>query len=192
MTPAGGGAGLRSQLPAILIEAFSVIFAVLLALGINEWRETRARERLAADALVKLRQEVATNRENLGTALERQRAALEELTVAIEKISEGESREVEVGLVVEQLRNAAWESTILTDAARYMDFELVSTLSDVYHLQELVDDMVRQLLTRMTSTDFHDSDRRLNALRSYVDSLAQLVALEKNLMELYDEFERGG
>jgi hypothetical protein len=43
---------LREKLPELLLEAVSVVFAVLLALAVDEWREPRSRNTLAARASI--------------------------------------------------------------------------------------------------------------------------------------------
>jgi hypothetical protein len=49
---------LREKLPELLLEAVSVVFAVLLALAVDEWRETRSRNALAARARASILEEI--------------------------------------------------------------------------------------------------------------------------------------
>lgn len=179
---------LRSQTPAILVETFSVVLAVLLALGINGWRERRAEAQLAADALAKLVTEVEGNRDRLTNILPQQRARAESLQSGIDAIEAGNEPGVNIGLIAEQLRSAAWETALLTDAARHMDFEVVSQLSDIYKLQEVVDASLNRMLASMTSADFADDERSLPALKAFVGSMVQLISLEEQLLDLYEEW----
>ena len=54
----------RSSIPVqrLLLEAFSIVFAVVLALGVDEWRETRHLEEKAQKAHAHILEEVRSNR----------------------------------------------------------------------------------------------------------------------------------
>ena len=59
------GARLGERLPEILIEALFMLVAVVLAFAVEEWREERELDGLAAEARGAILQEVRRNRDEL-------------------------------------------------------------------------------------------------------------------------------
>ena len=55
----------RSSIKKALLEIFSIVLAVLLALGVSEWQEDRRESELAAIALENVRMELESNRTTL-------------------------------------------------------------------------------------------------------------------------------
>ncbi len=177
---------LRAQLPKILLEMISVVFAVLFALAVDQWREEKAQADLAAEALEKVTLEVTTNRTNLAEMLPLQRTQIDKLRTGIEA-----GGSIRANFTAETLRNTAWQTAIMTEAVRFMEFETTSTLSDVYNLQNLVSKSIENGFLSLSSVDFHDDARREAAVKSLLGAYVQLVHLEEQLLEQYDVFLYG-
>ena len=179
---------LREQFPTILVEVVSVVFAVLLALAVNAWQERRAEDHLAQEAWQRIEAEIRLNRDELATSLPEQRATLEEFrqTVARYETEPGDS--VRIELTTGSLRDAAWQTALVTQAVRFMDFEKVSDLSAIYNLQGMVDEAVDRVLSTMTAVELFDDAQRLAGFKSLRNTYAQLLDLESQLLEIYDEF----
>ena len=177
------------QWPQLLTEMFSVVLAVLLALAVNQWREDQARIALAEEALVKVTHEVTDNRRRLQETLEEQKAQLEQLRTKIEELAETPDQEgFSINLTAESLRDTSWQTTLVTGAVRSMSFETIAILSDVYRLQGLVDRAVERMLDSMTSPDFFRDEMDMVAIRHMTANLNQVIELEVQLIERYDEF----
>jgi hypothetical protein len=123
----------------IAVEFISVVFAVLLALGLNHWRENKINEQLAADSYQRIQREVEDNITELDSSLlefdqfiekiKAERALLDSLGDHYNRVSWSYSHPV--------LSIDAWRTATITNAILNMDPDLVEDLADVYAVQEM-------------------------------------------------------
>lgn len=97
-------------------RALLIVLSVLLALGVDSWREAREHRELATRALHGLVDEARANCSNILAVGDYHDAVL-----AGEHRPEG----IRVGL----LRNDAWEVVKTTGAAAWLDYEMVAAMS---------------------------------------------------------------
>ena len=126
---------LREKLPEILIEAGSVVIALLLALAINAWNQDRELRERADTARAGILAELRTNRDDLDAARPKLREIVESLREKLAKDAP-EPHEVTVLLGVTQLSSAAWRAALATDAMRTVDFAWISEVARVYEVQD--------------------------------------------------------
>ncbi|MCB1606585.1 MAG: hypothetical protein KDI71_06375 [Xanthomonadales bacterium] len=129
---------LRERLPEILLEAFSVLVAVLLAFAVEEWRDDRELAQRADEARVAIVAEIARNERELAGVQQDLQTTLEALENAAKATREGNppdglSLNVEVAL----LSSAAWKTALATDSSRRLDYAWMLQVSELYELQEL-------------------------------------------------------
>jgi hypothetical protein len=181
---------LKQQAPTLVVEAISVVFAVLLALAINEWRQGREEARIASEAMDRLRIEIQQNHDNLAAVLDQQAGAIDALGAVIEDLGAGRKPDGELAFNfrTEQVRNAAWETALLTQAVRFIDFELVSSAADIYELQELVSSGVQRVLDRMSALGASEGEQLVRDLRLVHSAASQLLSLERQLVRRYEAF----
>lgn len=130
--------GLRERLPEILLEAFSVLIAVLLAFAVEEWRDDRELAERAAEARSAIVAEIDRNRDELEQAQEDLQTTLDQLEAAAaarkkEQSPEGLSLSVDIAL----LSSAAWKTAMATDSSRRLDYAWMLQISELYELQDL-------------------------------------------------------
>ena len=77
------GTGPMRLLPDAFLEAGLIIFAVLVALGVDEYRESRKERQLAETALDRIETEIRSNRAGLLSGREGKVALLEDLGDAV-------------------------------------------------------------------------------------------------------------
>ena len=126
---------LREKLPEILIEAGSVVIALLLALAINAWNQDRELRERADTARAGILAELRTNRDDLDAARPKLREIVDSLRDKLAKDAP-EPHEVTVLLGVTQLSSAAWRAALATDAMRTVDFAWISEVARVYEVQD--------------------------------------------------------
>ncbi|MEE8595438.1 MAG: hypothetical protein V3T25_06155 [Gemmatimonadota bacterium] len=80
---------LKSKLPELVVEGFSVMLAVLLALAADSWREDRANRELAALARASVLEEVRGNLAELEDTREDHVRLLERLVRDIDELDAG-------------------------------------------------------------------------------------------------------
>jgi len=167
----------------LLIEVFSIVLAVLLALGVNQWREQEANEALARTALANVASELESNLKLL-TLINTNNAA------ALESISDQEDDEPVVFVPGLQLQEIAWESLLSTGVSTYVDYSTILMISETYSIQDVYKGLGAQVTqAEMTATAFSVAmgtvvDDRI--LRSeFVGYFELLVQIELQLLESY-------
>ena len=135
--PGGRRPRVREKLPELLVEAASVVFAVLLALAVDEWRETRSQKALAARARASILEEIRANESELRNTRDNNRAMLQRIEEALPRIKQEPETFVEFNFQIALLSSAAWHTAQTTQAANFLDFDWVRRVSKVYELQDL-------------------------------------------------------
>jgi hypothetical protein len=170
---------IRRKLPGLLLEAASVVFAVLVALAVDEWRQEREDLQLAHRALTGIAAEIRSNLGELDEARDANRAMLEQLEAVL--ASEA-PRSFGVQFAYSLLTSAAWQTSQVTQAIHFVDYGLVQKIAQVYDLQMLFVEGQRGLVEQMSVGAGPDDplaplQRRLEVLRD----------LETGLIESYRE-----
>jgi hypothetical protein len=189
-------ARLRERLPEILIEAASVTAAVLLALGVDAWRE-RLREQEAAErALAALRLEAQENRRELRGALEKARATrarLQPLAAAEEWPPEVR---LDLGLEIAMLSRAGWDTAQATGALPLMGVERSVQLAGVYELQRWLERAQERAFDALSAATAaapaRDDAAFRTAVRRFDREVATLIQLGEALDRAYGEQLRPG
>lgn len=126
---------LRDKLPEILIEAASVVLALLLALAVNEWHDRRQEDERAAVArraiLAELRAnsaEIRSSRGALKEIVQTLRGALDDSKPAMDKL--------QINLGISLLSAAAWRAALATQASQRLEFDWITRVAKVYELQD--------------------------------------------------------
>jgi hypothetical protein len=141
-----GRSRFRERLPDILIEVGSVLFAVLLALGVDDWREARRNEELAEFARRSIVAELRANEKELREAQSDNRLVLERIQRQLSARDTSRTVRFEVDVNVAQLTSPAWDLARATEALRYMDYDWLLETSRLYDLQALLASDQRELL----------------------------------------------
>ena len=130
----------RNSIRSVAIEVFSIVFGVLLALGVNEWRSVRSAEARAAAAVANIRQEIEANRTMLTTIHDNN---VRTVRAMAEDDADNDSTAAFIpGL---QLKDAAWEAARTSGALERLDYEVLLSLSGLYKIQDVYVSLGRQL-----------------------------------------------
>lgn len=131
-------ATLRGRLPTLIAQALSVIFAVLVALAVDQaWeeRENRALGRRGLDGIVA---EMTRNLDRLEEGrprIDSILAGIDSVTRILEADNDLEDIEVEVDYPVALLSSAAWQTAQVTRAVHFVPIDVVTRIAGVYDLQ---------------------------------------------------------
>ena len=128
----------RAWLPRVIAESVLIVFSVLLALGVDEWREKSAHERQAAAARREILAELRANRDAVRESMRYHATVLDSL--AAHRGDAGWTPPVRLfsrGFVSPaQFSHTAWSSASETGALTHMDYDAVLRYSRVYAQQD--------------------------------------------------------
>lgn len=138
---------MRRRLPQLLLEAASVVFAVLVALAVDEWRQDRENVQLAQRALTGITTEIRSNLGELDGARAQNGAMLATLdSMVASEPQAGFGVQFEYAL----LSSAAWQTSQVTQAIHFVDYGLVQRIARVYDLQTLFVEGQRGVVEQMS------------------------------------------
>jgi hypothetical protein len=179
----------RPKIPfgRLALEFIVIIVGVLVALGVNEWAEGRDNDRLARESLravaieldqnlTRVRDQIAYHQEIL-PALDSLRRLAETGT----PISNAPSSLLPQGLGFPFLQETAWETALFTQAVRYFEFGIASSLSLVYSGQETLADYERVTQEAVTRPETFAARDHRGTIMFLSVVLGEVVELERTL-----------
>ncbi len=177
-------------LPRVLFESALIVVSILVALGLDEWRQNRQSEDVIHRALSSFLSEVQQNRirvedatpfnQGLRSVLNRHYvddniASVDEFVSMVESYSP----------VV--LQSTAWETALATGSLAKMDYTLVSALSLTYSLQNRYQLASRSGFGELTSPQNLAEDTLKLAAYNSVRYLDNITGMETELGVIYGE-----
>ena len=179
----------RWPLATLAIEVLSIVFGVLLALGVNEWRQNRANAELAERARTNLFAEIEANRNHLQIILDQNLAFQRRMTAA----SSDDDDEVGYQLAW-GLQDTAWNVARDTEALQYMPFETVYGFSAVYSFQQTYRNLGLQMSQAQMMGFMNDSGdgqdgqvmTHREIYRRFLPIIELMIENEKSLLAAYE------
>jgi len=179
-------ARLAEKLPEILIEAASVVFALLLALALNQWNERRELRERGDAVRSAIRAELGENRIEIASARPNLLEIQRELRDVI-RGKEGAEHELTVTLGVSLLSAAAWHAALATQASETIDFKWMTTVAKIYELQESYVHVQSAAVDQLTSIPAGDDKGAKAIAGSLIARIDGLVQLADGLTKAYDD-----
>jgi len=161
-----------------------VVFAVIVALGVDEWREDRSNADLADRALAGVVAEVRSNRDELLSSQESNQELL--TTVRNAAADTVLPDDFSVNYEYSLISSSAWETAQVTRATQYMTLDQVQQLARLYGLQGLFQrsqDQVMDMIMTMGEVADRDPESIPRLLRG---PLTNAVGLQGLLVQVYD------
>ena len=138
------------RLGSLLAEAAMVVFAVLVALAVDQWREDREIASQVARAQAGVEAELRSNREELGTGSASVQAMFDTVSSMVGRMRRGEVvREGNLAGELPEFSDAAWETARVTGAVAHMPYEWILRTARVYDTQVLAREAHRQVLSSL-------------------------------------------
>ena len=190
---------LRRALPRLLFESALIVFSILLALAVSEWRDERETRRTVETALETVRQEIERNREAVASSLPYHR----EMIGRLERFLEGPEPAREVsergwievlaelaprGLLPPTLSTTAWETARAQGVPAELEFDTAHDLARLYFWQEQsVGRTWPRIADAVLAVEAFDRGRsQEDRLRYVLVATQELAAQEAELLGAYD------
>ena len=179
-------------LPRVLFESALITVSILLALGLDEWREDRQNLQTIEQAMSNFLSEIRQNKARVDDAAPFNQGLRDVLLARYEAGSIATSADF-IGIVESYapvvLQATAWETALATGSVTKMDYNLVSALSLTYGLQDryqeaTANSAVESLIPYNIAADTLDVSV-YNAVRY----LSSVTAMETELGVVYEEAE---
>jgi len=177
-------------LPRVLFESALIVISILVALGLDEWRDDRQDEETVQLALSNFASELRQNQARVEDAAPFNRGLRSVLRNHyqdddIESVEEFVNMVESYAPVV--LQSTAWETALATGSLAKMDYNLVSALSLTYSLQNRYQLASRSGMADLTSPQ-NLSEEKLNlAMYNSIRYLDDITSMEEELGVIYDE-----
>lgn len=190
------GGRVRWRLAELATEALMVVFAVLVALGVEEWREERQLRAFADRARAAVDQEIELNlaefrstESNLSEGSETVATLLQALLEARES---GESGSVEGSFSFSEpeISMAAWRVAQASQAAPYFDYDWVIDRARHYEFLERYSDLWHRFMEGLASTDAASATNDLDAVvAAFSLTQGQLRIIRQHHEQLQEQME---
>lgn len=182
---------LREKLPEILIEAASVVLALLLALAANAWHEHGQDVERARTARAAILAELRNNR----VELDESRAAMKGNLALLGEMAhddssaKGQSAHLDVPLAL--LSEAAWRTAQSSQALRETDYAWTIEVSRCYELQGLFMQMQWLVLEQIADMGKAQLNTRADIARQLQGRIGIMSKLSGDLDQTYADLLDG-
>ena len=179
-------------LPRVLLESALITVSILLALGLDEWRENREDEETIKLAMSNFLNEIAQNKVRVDDAAPFNRGLHQVISQRYQNgdiTSMSEYIEMIDSYSPVVLQSAAWETALATGSLAKMDYSLVSALSLTYGLQSRYEQTNRGATSRLTNPQVLTPDTLDVAIYNALQYLEDVTGMETELGVVYDEAE---
>jgi len=177
-------------LPRVIFESALITVSILLALGLDEWRENREVEETIRQAMSNFLSEIRQNKARVDDAAPFNKGLHD---VIEQRNQQGDIQSMSDFLGIMDsyspvvLQSTAWETALATGSLAKMDYGLVSALSLTYGLQSRYEQTNRGAVSRLTSPQVLSPDTLDLAIYNSLQYLENVTSMETELAVVYTE-----
>ena len=177
-------------LPRVIFESALITVSILLALGLDEWRENREAEETIRQAMSNFLSEIRQNKARVDDAAPFNKGLHD---VIEQRNQQGDIQSMSDFLGIMDsyspvvLQSTAWETALATGSLAKMDYGLVSALSLTYGLQSRYEQTNRGAVSRLTSPQVLSPDTLDLAIYNSLQYLENVTSMETELAVVYTE-----
>jgi hypothetical protein len=171
---------LISRLPALALEALMVVFAVLVALGVEEWREQRQMAAFAERVRSAVLAEVDANLEEFRTTRQDLRTRSEILGQVMAE-SDISPLEGNLTLRLPEFSSAAWSAAQVSQVAPHLDYEWMIAVSRAYESYAIYSRISERVIDAMSLV--MGGEPTLDGIRAIHGRLLVLIDVHDQVME---------
>ena len=177
-------------LPRVIFESALITVSILLALGLDEWRENREAEETIRAAMSNFLSEIRQNKARVDDAAPFNKG-LHDVIYQRDQQGDIQSMSDFIGIMDSYspvvLQSTAWETALATGSLAKMDYGLVSALSLTYGLQSRYEQTNRGAVAGLTSPQVLSPDTVDLAIYNSLQYLEDVMSMETELAVVYTE-----
>jgi len=177
-------------LPRVIFESALITVSILLALGLDEWRENRETQATIRQAVSNFLSEIQQNKARIDDAAP--------FNLGLYEVIDQRHRSGDIRTMTDfismmdsyspvALQSTAWETALATGSLAKMDYGLVSALSLTYGLQSRYDQTNRGAKARLTNPQVLTDDSVELAIYNSLQYLKDVTGMETELAVVYAE-----
>ncbi len=180
-------------LPQVTIESILIVVSILVALGLDSWRQERNDEEFVRTALSNFQIEIQRNQARIDDAAPFNQGLR---TVLSQHYGVGDIDTVDEFVSMVEiyspaaLQSTAWDTALATGSLAKMEYSLVSALSLTYSLQDRYDSSTRSGMNDLTSPQYLSEDKLKLAIYNSIRFLDDVTGMEEELAVIYVEASR--
>ena len=180
-------------LPQVIIESVLIVVSILVALGLDSWRQNREDEEFVRTALSNFEIEIRQNQARVEDAAPFNRG----LRVVLSQhygVGDIDTVDEFVNMVEiyshAELQSTAWDTALATGSLAKMEYGLVTALSLTYSLQDRYDRSTRSGISDLISPQYLSEDTLKLAIYNSIRFLDDVTGMEAELGVTYIEASR--
>jgi len=179
-------------LPRVIFESALITLSILLALGLDEWRDDRQDQEMIEQALSNFLSEVRQNKARVDDAAP---FNIGLRNVLRSRYENGDIKSIaEFVAVVESyspvvLQSTAWETALATGSLAKMEYSLVAALSLTYGMQDRYQQTISDRMSDLTSPQNLSAEKLELAVYNSVRYLDDTTKMETELAVVFEEVE---
>ena len=178
----------KETLNKLGLEVVSIVFAVLLALGLSHWREESNKQASSDRSLTNILVEIHTNKLDLEDNFDMLEQRIDTLNDLLNKIENGMSQTGSLGFNMPVMSNSAWEAANATGAVESFELSMLMELSELYRFQEMFHNNGMDYFSQYSTIEFNKDENYKAAVKSNLAQVKTTLSLSKQLSSNYAEF----
>lgn len=173
------------------VEMLGIVFAVLLALGLEAWREDAEQAERAAAFLKRIEAEISENRSQLQQAISENKAAAEGILKALKNQDYSiETLQPLLRISAGSTNDSAWTAAQMGRSIGKMPVETVTALAGIYDSQSYYEDYVRFFFREFTdvTVGIQIEGNEKVAVQKFLQQMSITISLAEQIVADYDTF----
>jgi len=174
----------------IAIEVSSVVLAVLLALGVDEWRENRKNEKLAKQAEYNIKKEIKVNIKRLEYISANYR---KDIIIVDSLLNVCQNSKGEISLPVNNftlISNTVWETVKSTKTINHIELNTVLFYSTFYQLFDIYNQEKNLYLYKKSDKkDKYPIHEAIDKLQEHKKMYQHLNRTSKQIIDFYEVYK---
>ena len=178
----------QKTLSTVAIEFLSVVFAVLLALGLNHWRENYINNKSAKKLFTNVIEELNTNKIELTASIKEFDSLIKDLNSDQKALlANGRLNRINWSYSHPVLRSTAWETLSMTGKIEYLDTDEILGLSDIYSVLNMYDSFGYDYFKNVPEFRKYDREQEI-ALNIIITQITISRSIASQLLEMCNKY----